>query len=349
MKKELNKGQQLEEILRIYFLKSGYFIERGVPFKYRDFDVTDIDLWMYNRPSSVSREISIVDIKNKKTPQAIERIFWIKGLQSAVKATNALIVTTEKRPDVRDFGKQMDVFVINGEFLEKIRKFEQFLESRITNEDLQTMIADYSLEKLDGDWKGKLSESKSLLANGLNFDNVNRLIETARFFAHQVLTKPSRKELALRCFYKICSYIAVNIDYIQRDLSFFEDNNARRRAFIEGFRYGTGGEKNIRKIIDMSLSFVEQYSNNGKTTANQVRFKIKEDFENTKVNILADYFSKHDVLKGTFSASLQFENMAMQKRFASHNESSVEVKSFIAVLLDYYSVDRVSFAKISNE
>lgn len=62
----INKGFKTEEILRIYFLKNGYYVARGIPFNYRGFAITDIDLWLYNRTSSVSREISIVDIKNKK-------------------------------------------------------------------------------------------------------------------------------------------------------------------------------------------------------------------------------------------------------------------------------------------
>lgn len=345
MTKKLSKGQQLEEILRIYFLKSGYFVERGIPFKYGDFDVTDIDLWMYNRSSSVSREISIVDIKNKKTPQAIERIFWVKGLQSAVKATNAIVATTEKRPDVKDFGKEMNVFVLNGVFLDKIKKFEQEIEYRITNEDFYSMISGYSLEKLDGDWKGKVLESKALLAKGLNFDNLNRLIEIARFFAQQTITKPSQKNLALRCFYKLCSYVAINIDYLQRDLSFLEDVDARQKAFVEGFRYGASGERSIKKIVDMSLSFVEQYSENGKVTANQARYNINKQLEDIQTNILAEYFSKHEVLQGMFTTALKFEALSMQKEFSSHTDSTVEVKSFIGALLDYYSIDRVKFSE----
>lgn len=345
MTKRLNKGEQLEEVLRIYFLKSGYFVERGVPFKYGAFDITDIDLWMYNRSSSVSREISIVDIKNKRTPQAIERIFWVKGLQSAVKATNAIVATTDKRLDVKDFGKDMGVFVLDGVFLDKIKKYDKHLEHRITNEDFHTMISDYALEKLDGDWKGKMFESKALLAKGLNFDNVNSLIELARFFAQQTITKPSQKNLALRCFYKICSYIAVNIDYLQRELSFLEDAESRRKAFVEGFRYGSSGQKNIKKIVDMSLSFVEQYSENGKTTANQARYNINKQLEDAQTNILAEYFSKHEILQGVFNAALKFESLSMQKNFSSHSESIVEVKSFISVLLDYYSIDRVKFSE----
>ena len=73
----LSKGMRLEEILRDYFLKTGVYVVRGVPFVYEQEDVTDIDLWMYSRTSSFSREITIVDVKNKKTPQALERIFWV--------------------------------------------------------------------------------------------------------------------------------------------------------------------------------------------------------------------------------------------------------------------------------
>ena len=98
----LLKGPRMEELLRSYFLKAGYYVVRGVPFIYEGFDVTDIDLWLYSRTSSVSREITLVDAKNKKTPQAIERIFWVQGLRIATKATNAVVATTEKRQEVKE-------------------------------------------------------------------------------------------------------------------------------------------------------------------------------------------------------------------------------------------------------
>jgi len=62
MIKKINKGFAMEERLRIYFLQSGYYVARGIPFKYKKFDITDIDIWLYNRTSSVSREIAIVDV-----------------------------------------------------------------------------------------------------------------------------------------------------------------------------------------------------------------------------------------------------------------------------------------------
>jgi hypothetical protein len=343
-----NKGQKMEEILRIYFLKSGYYVTRGVPFKYQGFDVTDIDLWLYNRTSPVSREISIVDIKNKKTPQAIERIFWVKGLQLATKATNALVATTDKRPDVKDFGKDMNVFVLDGNFLTKIQKFEKELETRLTDEEFQKLIDSYSLGKLDGDWKRKLVESKGLLASGLNFDNINNLMECSHFFLEQILTKPSQTELALRCFYLICSYISVNIDYLQKDLSFLDNTEAKIKTISDGFRYGSKGEKKINQIIDMSLSFVEQYSNNGKTTANQARHNIRKQLENIQTNILADYFSNYEVSQNIFKTAIEFEQLAMNKTFVNHSDSSISARGFISVLLDFYSIDRVKFSEAAK-
>lgn len=348
MRKKTNKGQKMEETLRIYFLKSGYYVARGIPFNYKDIEITDIDLWLYNRTSSVSREISIVDVKNKKSSRALERIFWVKGLQQAVNATNALVATTDKRQNVKQFGKELDVFVLDGNFLNKIKKYEVQLEERITSEDFYTLLDDYSLGKMDGNWKGRIRESESLLALGLNFDNVNKLIENARFFVDQVLTKSSQKEIALRSFYKICSYIAINIDYLQRDLSFLEDINARKEALAEGFRYGSKGEENIKQIIDMSLSFVEQYSDNGKVTANQARYNINKELENIQTNILAEYFVNYEVLQCLFKSAILFEELSMNKDFKDHQDSPIEVKGFISVLLDFYSIDRVDFSDASR-
>lgn len=348
MAKQLDKGFQMEEILRLYFLQSGYYVARGIPFKYEGFDVTDIDIWLYNRTSSVSREISIVDIKNKKTPQAIERIFWVKGLQKAVNATNALVATTDKRPDIKEFGKQMDVFVLDGNFLNKIKKFEESLKYRITDEEFYELIKKYTLGKLDGDWKKLYEDSKSMLVSGLNFDNVNQLIQNAKFFAEQVLTKPSQKEIALRCFYHICSFIAINIDYIQKELSFLEDTVLRQNAFTNGFKYGSKGEAEVKQIIDMSLAFVEQYSENGKATANQARRNIHKELESMQTNILSQYFSKYEVLKNIFNTGIDFEQLAMNKIFKNHLDSSVEIKGCIGVLLDFYSIDRVEFSTASK-
>ncbi|HDZ2802902.1 TPA: hypothetical protein RSS92_005430, partial [Klebsiella pneumoniae] len=161
--KKINKGEVMEELLRDYFMQAGYYVVRGVPFVYEGFDITDIDLWLYSRTSSISREITIVDIKNKKTPQAIERIFWTKGLAEAVGANNAIVASTEKRSEVKDFGRKLNITVLDGNFLSKLQKSQTRLELRISDEELFYLFDSYGLGKLDGDWKQRILDSKGLL------------------------------------------------------------------------------------------------------------------------------------------------------------------------------------------
>ena len=52
---QLFKGELLEEKLRSYFLNNGYYVVRGAKYSYKGHDITDIDLLLYGRVSSLSR------------------------------------------------------------------------------------------------------------------------------------------------------------------------------------------------------------------------------------------------------------------------------------------------------
>jgi hypothetical protein len=347
MSKKTNKGEQMEELLRNYFLKAGYYVVRGVPFNYEGFDVTDIDLWLYARTSSVSREIAIVDIKNKKTPQAIERIFWTKGLQLAVNANSAIVATTEKRVEVKDFGKEQGVLVLDGFFISKLSKAENILKHRLSDEELYSEIERYTLGKLDGNWKGRLVKSKSLLTKKLGFDTCNIWLEEGRYFAEQVITKPSQIRLAYRLCYFISSFIALAVDYILRELSFSEEAD-KEEKLNNGFRYGEHGIKGTTNIINTSLALIEQFAEHGTSISNQVRLNIDEKLSSLPTGILSEFFSKSDVGKSLFNTAKELEGLAMNKEFKHHSSASVDVKSFLGCLLDYWGIDRKKFSNLDN-
>lgn len=343
MAKKSQKGEVMEELLRNYFLRAGYYVARGVPFNYEGFDVTDIDLWLYGRTSSVSREIAIVDIKNKRTPQAIERIFWVKGLQSAVKATNALVATTDKRVEVKDFGKEQGVLVLDGNFISRLSRSENVLNSRLSEEELIAEIDDYALGKLDGDWKGRYIESKKLLAKGLNFDNCNMWLEHARFFAEQASLNTVHRNLAYRLCFLICSYIVLAVDFMLREMSFGEKEDIEKKI-NDGFKYGNRGLRGTNSIISASVALVEQFADNGSVVSGQVRKNLETELSKLPVNILSEYLSKPDVGKSLFGISINLEKLAMQKQFTSHSTSSIEVRSLLGCFLDYWQLDRRNFA-----
>lgn len=335
----LGKGYLAEEMLRAYFSRAGYFVVRGVPFCYEGFDVTDIDLWLYSRSSSVSREIAIVDAKNKKTPQAIERIFWIKGLQKAVGASKAIVATTDRRPEVKEFGKELDVVVLDGSFLSRLGTPDGHNPGRLSDEEFFQGIADYSLGKLDGDWKGRVRICKGLLSKGLTFDNCNAWLGHAKFFALHSIENQRQKELALRCLYLICSFVAISIDYILEELAFVEQAD-RSVMLEEGFTFGSRGRSGLKKVLEIALGLVEQHADDGAVTARQVRSSVDKQLASLQVDILAEYFSRPGVGRGLFSVAKEFEQLSMQRSFATHSTASAELKSMLYCLMDHWSLDR---------
>src|SRR4051812_8673108 len=98
------KGAQLEEVVRAYFAKQGFFAIRSLPLRFDGEDVTDIDVWVYARQSASVRVRVVVDVKNKKTPRALERILWTKGLQALTGADRSFVVTTDAGPHIVRFG-----------------------------------------------------------------------------------------------------------------------------------------------------------------------------------------------------------------------------------------------------
>lgn len=335
----LTKGPQLEEALRAYFLKAGYFVVRGVPFVFEGFDVTDIDLWLYGRSSSVSREVAIVDIKSKRTPQAIERIFWTKGLQVAVRADRAIVATTEKRPEVKDFGRKLDVLVLDGTFLSKMASKDAHLVNRLSDEEFLFGFNSYSLSKLDGDWKGRFLRCKGLLSSGLSFDVCNELLTHCKFFAEQSITKLSQTEMALRCLYGICAYLLIAVDYELREISFLESAD-RGRVISEGFTYGSKGRDGLKKVVDLSMGLVAEYANDGRAIANQVRAKVEKSLLDIPSGILGDFFSRREVQLSLFTTAREFEELSMARSFKLHVHSSTELRSVLGCLLDYWGIDR---------
>ena|SRR5262249_30509384 len=92
------KGFDLEEALKAYFWRAGYFVVRAVPFRLNGDDVTDIDLWVYERPAALTRRRLIVDAKNRRSSRVSERIISASGLRVAL--TDSLLEGTGFEPGV---------------------------------------------------------------------------------------------------------------------------------------------------------------------------------------------------------------------------------------------------------
>ncbi|HFG6905422.1 hypothetical protein R4641_15935 [Acinetobacter baumannii] len=342
----LPKGMALEEVLRDYFLKTGAYVVRGVPFVYESDDVTDIDLWVYSRASSFSREITIVDIKNKKVPHALERIFWVNGLKQATYSNKAIIATTDSRPLIKVFAKKQDVMVLDGKFLSKLVRNQTINEERLFEEQLFSLIDSYELQKIDGDWKNRMKYSKSILSKPINFDSCNSWLSEAKFFAELVLTRERERNTALRCLYLICSYLALGIDFCMREISFLETHE-RIEKLKEGFLFGDRGLNGTNDLIKFSMNMVSQYVEGGDIHARLLKQRFDNEVSNLPVNILAEYFAKTENINHMFQVAKSLEQMAMQSK-APNLPESFDIKGYLYCLLDYWQISRQEFSAVLN-
>lgn len=338
MSDQLLKGPAAEEALRNYFLSIGYFVARGCKFRFGRFDVTDIDLWLYGRRSALSRERVNVDIKNKKTPQALERIFWAKGLQAILTLDGCIVVTSDHRPDVRDFGLQHNVKVFDGKFLGRLTKSGRSHLERITEEQFVVELERASLGKLGGDWRGRYEASKSRVLDSLTFDGCNAWLNDIGYFMGQVDSPPAGSSSAWRMVYATSAYFLISVDFILREYVAAEQE--QRRALLDGgFRYGTLGKSFTEKVGRMAAALVGNVvSQPG--LAETVESELSDQAAHVKAELLAEFFSKGATQSGLFEAARELEAAAFSIQVPLPSSMTTVVQSVLGVFADFFSLDR---------
>jgi len=323
MNNQLPKGAAAEEALRNYFLSIGYYVARGIKFTFHRFDVTDVDLWLYARNSPLSRERICVDIKNKKTPQALERIFWAKGLQSVLSLDSCIVATTDSRPDVREFGLQHNVRVLDGKFLSRLTKSTRSHKERITEEDFLADLETGSLGRLSGDWRGRYEESKSRLLHSLNFDGCNAWLEDIGY----LLTQIASGNQAWRLFYVSCSHFMIAMDFILREF-IAEDQEQRRQIIERGIRYGR-----------MAAALVEGVAAQP-GLAETLQQELRQQASIVKADLLAEFFAKSLSGSGAFDIALVLESAAFSLQVPTPSALPAQAQAVLGVIADFCGVDR---------
>ncbi|WP_321518938.1 hypothetical protein [uncultured Bacteroides sp.] len=331
---ELFKGELMEEKLRFYFLNNGYYVARGVKYNFDGNEITDIDLFLYGRVSSLSRVRTNVDIKNKKSPKTFERILWAKGLQELLKFDNCVVATTDKKDVFRKFGLKHDTIILDGNFLQKLT-YET--NSRLAEEDLLTQFSLIKCYKqfMNQTWKSIYETSKSRLLDELDFSGYNSTLIYLEYFLKSCFDR-QKKDIALRASFIILSHSLLILDYILKDIAFLEPIQ-RKEMLSDGFKYGNLGIEGVNKTIEMAVKIASS-----KMTVNE----IKKALDTTEMDILKEYFSKSETTKNIFKWSLAFERLAFQKEIVMPKDLDTELKGTLAIMLDFFKINRKDFFDI---
>jgi hypothetical protein len=339
MSEKLDKGGLAEEALRDYFVSQGFYAIRGAKVVFREFDVTDVDLFIYSRSSSFTRERGSVDIKRKKTPQAFERILWAKGLQSTLQFERCFVATTDHRPEIVAFGAKHDVIVLDGKFVGRLPQPRAKAGGvRLSEEEFVEALDDASVGKLGGDWKGGYERSKARVLYDVDFDAANAILEDV---GKTLLTMSSAPNdvVARRACLVVISHFLLVVDFLSCPLPSL-DHDGRRKYFEEGFRYGARGKRRAEEFIALAANLATSVGGRYKNFGNAMAEEIAAQSAALPVEILAEFFAKTATLKGTFDAAVQFEEAAFARNSVSPGALPAELQSVIAVLCDFFEIDR---------
>jgi len=328
----LFKGELMEEQIRNYFLSIGYYVARGVKYRYDNIDITDIDLYLYGRSSSLTRQRINVDIKNKKSPQAFERILWANGLMKVLNFDSCIVATVDQRPVVHAFGQLHNTTILDGAFLAKLRVNN--ISDRFSEEEICTQFSKYGSYKTfhNKDWRSIYETSKSKLLTEQDFSGFNSVLNFLTYFIEKALSDEQKRETAIRLIYLILSHLLIIIDFIIKDIAFLEPI-IKEKKLSDGFKFGNLGKEGVDKIIFMAVQIA------GNKSANAFLRSLDE----IPTDILKVFFSKNDTAKNVFPWAKEFENLGYKKNFITPENIDVQLKGVISVILDYAKIERRKF------
>ncbi|MGF1718265.1 hypothetical protein L4D08_25750 [Photobacterium chitinilyticum] len=336
--KDLKKGELAEERLRLYFLNLGYFVIRSIKAEYKGFDVTDVDLFLYSRPSPISRERTNVDVKMKQRPQALERVFWTKGLKEVLNLEKCIVATTDKRSHVAEFGAKNDVLVLDGNFMNKLDSTARYSVERLIEEEFIATLDHASIGELGGDWKKKYELAKSNLLDRLNFDGVNYLLGLIRQHL-EICSSGFNSEACYRALYIYISFFLITLDYSIKDFS-YKDQKERNELIADGIRFGEMGKKKSEEIITMSTALMSSFMSKSDYDIDAIKQEVLSQFMDINSNDLAEYLGSTKMMHRLLPIAIELEGQAYNRKFSSPMNTSTEIQSIIGLLCDFFSIDR---------
>lgn len=350
--KRPNKGQAIgadaEEALRSYFWRAGFFAIRGVPVQIDGEDITDLDIWLYERPSGVARGTQFVDIKYKAKPRAFERILWSLGVSEALAFDGVFVATPDTRPTVRGFAQTVGVELIDGHDLSRI--VEAYRKSDwsalyISEEELV-----FSLAKIDGERKQKtLQDSFSLVKAVYSIrPSAHTLVRllglqaaTARMAAEQ-FPSSAAAEATTRLTYFASAMVAVNLDSIISE-AYFRSNQEKIEYVASAIRFGNSDQREGLRPLRTAVALIEKYTPD--SNVNRIVSQgYQRDLASIPAEIVAEAALHAHRNSNLFDLAREYCEAAYKRQLPSFDDLSAPAKGLLGALLDFGRLKREEFA-----
>lgn len=347
VKPDPGKGEVAEETLAEYFRAAGFFAVRGIPFRHEGADLTDLDVWLYERGAGVSRRRFIVDSKNKKTPKVVERLFWTSGLRDALELDGAFVASTSPREETQKIARRVNVALIDVTALTRANGGEEInSKSRLSKEDIDRFLASMDKEHESKLWRSTRDDVVASVIMAFGGGTANVALRAAKFYAEQALSSApgSRtREIAQRMLYFALAFAAISLDFISARNAF--QPIAHRKADLEDtLRFGTDPDETKRRIT-LAVDLVRGYLPNGPAISNQLRSKIDAATAQMPVDIIADVVMKMAGKGHLFEAGRTLERAAYEAQVPALSALTTDARSFSGATFDFFGLDRVKMSE----
>jgi hypothetical protein len=335
---QLSKGAKAEESLRMHFLASGAFVVRGVRFLQSDEEVTDIDLWAYYRASELARVITIVDIKNKKSARAFERVMWIKGVQAATGASVSVIATTENRSDVMEFAERMSVQIISGAALQRLMA-EAPADERLSQEDFVAAVDAGRNGGKQAAPSARIDRASARLAHGIDFKALNNWIDDASDALRWAVDGGAHTAQALRCTYFLAALVALAADHLSTGAP-FETVEQKQVRILRGLTYGSASKADTARLVEFAESAARQFADPTGAASAAIRKGVGAALTSLQFTAMAEYVAKTAARGDLFHVALNLEATAYGRELCAPSDLKAESKVLLGVLADVAEVNR---------
>lgn len=341
-----NKGHKTEEIMREYFLRAGFFVVRGVNVKIDNTDLTDADLWIYERSATLARRRTIIDIKDKKKPQAAERLFFINGLSEVLQIEGAGIITTDKNLTLRKLAQKNKLIWIDGDDIQRIKKSKHLQSiTRLSEESFLQKIDELDRARGGKKFKFLYEDIKSTIADRFGASSANISLDAFGLFSVEAI-KAHPNSSAAKILNRLSLYsaalTAISLDYASVDAA-LRPAEERVTHMTNLIRYGEDLEGTHKKLSLIEIALTTSLAN-GASLYKSVRDKFLSEAESVPAESLAQIVIKLTNSDALFQVARNLEAAAFNDEIVTFDELPVDTKSFLGALLDFYNFSRKDFS-----
>jgi hypothetical protein len=349
---QIDKGGEAEEALRHYFRNLGAFVLRGVPLRQGREDITDIDLWTYTRASVHARHIAIIDIKNKRRSKGYERIIWLRGLRSALRADEAIVATNSGRENLKPFADRMGVRLLSHQVFQAVMSHYIGEGSRLSSEELDHIWRNTKLDtpmNLYGRMRSNLEE----VSFGINFSSLNKWIDEAASLMVYALDHERTPGPIYRAVLLCCGLIALGGDYLGKDIV-FADLDARKTHFKNGLVFGKSDSSFANSFVNFAEKLVTDFVDSTGASAAAIRHGFARAADDLPVNQFIEFFARPTAGRDLMDAALQLEDAAFARSLPNISSLPTEAKTICLLVADYAGIERrrlvgiVSATRVQN-